>query len=124
MNRNENECHLAAAELNEFISRHAGRGYKVERVNRLRGGAQKAVYKIECFGGAAFILYVWDLAVNYFREETLEADPLTRSYASGRFKANAEFLQRHGIGTPAVFHVEYAGERYPFDFALAEYAGE
>jgi hypothetical protein len=115
------DCHLTKSDLNELLGKYAGTGYTVSQVDRLRGGAQKVVYKVECDGGAAFILYVWDLAMNYFQEERKNDDPLEESYGCGLFEENTRFLQRLGVRSPEVLHIERAGERYAFDFALVEY---
>ncbi|QYR24385.1 aminoglycoside phosphotransferase family protein [Paenibacillus sp. sptzw28] len=88
---------------------------------KMRGGAQKVVYKLECTEGLAFILYVWDLSMNYFEQEKRENGETEESYGSRQFEANTELLTRLGIRTPAIYYINHERDRYPFDFAIVEY---
>ncbi|WP_141500089.1 phosphotransferase [Paenibacillus luteus] len=98
-----------------------GSDYRIQRVVNRHGGAQKVVYKIECTNGFVCMLYIWDMASNYFQEE-IEAEPEDeRSFGSGRFEANHAFLCQHGIRTPALYYLNKERHRYAFDYAVVEY---
>ncbi|WP_028612057.1 phosphotransferase family protein [Paenibacillus harenae] len=99
-----------------------GTGYFIENVSKMHGGAQKAVYKVDCTNGFCCVLYVWDLAVNFFQEEVRKnEDIIERSYGADLFKLNNEYLTQQGIGTPTLYDLNTERNRYPFDYALVEY---
>ncbi len=114
-------CHLDKADLQDYISRVFGSSYFVARVSRMHGGAQKVVYKIECSNGFSCVLYVWDLSMNYFKEEKANEDINEQSYGSHLFELNNRYLTQHGIQTPALYDLNKAKDRYSFDYALVEY---
>lgn len=113
--------HLDPADLQEYIRDVLGTGYSVAEVSRMHGGAQKVVYKIGCSNGFSCVMYVWDLSMNYFQEETVDQDSGQRSFGSDLFEHNNKYLTQKGIRTPSLYDVNKARNRYPFDYALAEY---
>lgn len=114
-------CHLDEADIQDHIAKVFGTGYVVANVTKMHGGAQKVVYKIDCRNGFACVLYVWDLATNYFQEEIAKEDMHERSFGGHSFNINNRFLREHGIQTPALYDLNTERTRYPFDYALVEY---
>jgi len=114
-------CHLDPADLQDHIRKVLGTGYIVANVSRMHGGAQKVVYKIDCGNGFSCVLYVWDLSMNYFQEETARQEPSEQSYGSGLFQINNAYLTQQGIRTPSLYDLNNERNRYPFDYALVEY---
>lgn len=114
-------CHLDQADLQDYMRTVFGTGYSAARVSKMHGGAQKVVYKIECSNGFICVLYVWDLSMNYFKEDIVKDDLDEQSYGSHLFEINNEYLIQHGIKTPALYDLNKERTRYPFDYALVEY---
>ncbi|WP_091176847.1 phosphotransferase [Paenibacillus sp. 1_12] len=98
-----------------------GTGYFIISVSKMHGGAQKVVYKIDCSNGFSCVLYVWDLSMNYFKEEIANEDINEQSYGSDLFELNNKYLTQHGIQTPSLYDLNKERNRYPFDYALVEY---
>jgi hypothetical protein len=117
----EYQCHIRFEDLEQLLKEIFGSGNKIQRVANRHGGAQKVVYKIECTNGFVCMLYVWDMASNYFQEEIEAVPEDERSFGSGRFEANHAFLCRHGIRTPALYYLNKERNRYAFDYAIVEY---
>lgn len=117
----EDVCHLKRSDLQEEMRRLFGSACLIARVERMSGGAQKAVYKVECADGFACVLYVWDLGVNYFREDLQVMEPEAWSYGSELFETNHHELTRLGVRTPGLYSLNRKKDRYPFDYALVEY---
>ncbi|WP_160032480.1 phosphotransferase [Paenibacillus sp. An7] len=87
----------------------------------MHGGAQKVVYKINCSNGFSFVLYVWDLSMNYFKEDIVNNDIYQQSYGSSLFELNNNYLIQNGIQTPSLYELNKDRTRYPFDYAMVEY---
>jgi hypothetical protein len=114
-------CHLNQADLQEYVRKVFGTGYLVSNVSNMHGGAQKVVYKIKCSNGFSCVLYVWDLAMNYFQEEIESEGVNQQSYGGDLFALNNKYLTQLGIQTPALYDLNKSRNRYPFDYALVEY---
>ncbi|GIP35662.1 aminoglycoside phosphotransferase [Paenibacillus sp. J2TS4] len=114
-------CHIAQADLQEYVRKVFGASYVVDTVTKMRGGAQKMVYKIDCSNSFSCVLYVWDLSMNYFEEEIANQDINEQSYGSSLFEINNKFLIQHGIQTPFLYDLNKERNHYPFDYALVEY---
>lgn len=114
-------CHLDQADLQEYMGKVFGAGYLVAGIAKMHGGAQKVVYKIDCSNGFSCVLYVWDLAMNYFQEEKANEDINEQSYGGDLFELNNKYLTQQGILTPALYDLNKERSRYPFDYALVEY---
>ncbi|MEK4516569.1 phosphotransferase [Paenibacillus sp. FSL H8-0122] len=99
-----------------------GTRYTVAKVSKMEGGAQKVVYKLDFSNGFSCILYVWDLAMNYFQEEIVNHNIHAESYGSELFESNNRFLTEHAIRTPLLYDLNRDRDRYDFDYALVEYA--
>nr|WP_238403663.1 phosphotransferase [Paenibacillus paridis] len=117
----EYPCHIRFEDLQQLIMEMFGSDYRILRAVNRHGGAQKVVYKIECTNGFVCMLYVWDMASNYFQEEIEAVPEDERSFGSGLFEANHAFLGRHGIRTPALYYLNKERNRYAFDYAVVEY---
>lgn len=61
--------HLDPDALQKYMSKVFGSSYLVSSVSRMQGGAQKVVYKVDCANGFSCVLYVWDLAMNFFNKK-------------------------------------------------------
>lgn len=114
-------CHLDAAVLQEYVKKVFGNSYSVTKFSKLEGGAQKVVYKLDCTGGFSCILYVWDLTMNYFREEIITDQMHAQSYGSEYFEKNNRYLIEHSIRTPLLYDMNRNRDQYDFDYALVEY---
>jgi hypothetical protein len=117
----ESTCHLDPADLQAYMGKVFGTGYLVASVSKMQGGAQKVVYKIDCSNRFSCVLYVWDLAMNYFQEEKANEDINEQSYGGDLFELNSKYLTQQGVRTPALYDLNKERNRYPFDFALVEY---
>lgn len=108
--------------MQEYVEKVFGTRYTVAKVSKMEGGAQKVVYKLDCSNGFSCILYVWDLAMNYFQEEIVNHNIHAESYGSELFESNNRFLTEHAIRTPLLYDMNRDRDRYDFDYALVEYA--
>ncbi|NJJ42010.1 phosphotransferase [Paenibacillus apii] len=115
--------HLLQGKLAVWVERIFGRGYHPEEAVQLRGGAQKVVYSVCCSNGFRFVLYVWDVRLNYFREELeQEEQPEPISGFGGRqFQTVNAFLRKLQIRTPELYHFEPGSLKGEVDFAFVEY---
>ncbi|MBM7563162.1 phosphotransferase family protein [Paenibacillus sacheonensis] len=114
--------HLRPQDLESFAKQAFGTGYRPVKTERLYGGAQKVIYKVDFANGFACLLYVWDLSQNYFQEEIEDADaPSWNSYGANLFAANQAFLKQNGIRTAALYAMNRERTQYPFDYAFVEF---
>lgn len=114
-------CHLETAYLQEYVKQIFGNNYSVTKVSKMEGGAQKVVYKLDFTRGFSCILYVWDLTMNYFREEIITDQINAQSYGSGLFEVNNRYFIEHSIRTPLLYNMNRSKVQYDFDYALVEY---
>ncbi|SEL79085.1 Phosphotransferase enzyme family protein [Paenibacillus sp. OK003] len=114
-------CHLDSASLQEYMETVFGMSYVVSNVTKMHGGAQKVVYKVDCTNGFSSVLYVWDLAMNYFKEEIENNNINAKSFGSELFELNNRYFIEHSIRTPALYDLNKERDRYTFDYALVEY---
>lgn len=73
-------CHISESHLTHYAKQVFGSGYVLSQVTRVSGGAQKVVYRLDFLNGFSCMLYVWDLSMNYFREEIENSANDMRSY--------------------------------------------
>ncbi|MEO3948052.1 hypothetical protein [Gorillibacterium sp. CAU 1737] len=102
--------HLLEGKLGGWVEKIFGRGYHPEEAVQLRGGAQKVVYLVRCSNGFRFILYVWDLQLNYFREELEQeerSEPI--GYGGKPFQTVNACLRDLQVRTPELYHFEPGG---------------
>ncbi len=114
-------CHMDKTDLQNYTWKVFGAGYFVSNVSKMHGGAQKVVYKIDFSNGFSCVLYIWDLTLNYFKEEISGDEIHQQSYGSHYFELNNTFLTKQGIRTPALYDMNTERCLYPFDYALVEY---
>lgn len=114
---------LLQGELGNWVEQVFGGDYHPEEAVQMHGGAQKVVYLIRCSNGFRFILYVWDLQSNYFREEIerQEPDKPISGYGGKQFQAAHDCLRQLQVPTPELYHFEAAGLRCKDEFAFVEY---
>ncbi|OZB98459.1 phosphotransferase family protein [Paenibacillus sp. XY044] len=113
-------CHISESDLTHYTKQVFGSDYAIRAVTRLNGGAQKVVYKLHFQNGFACMLYVWDLTMNYFREEIEHSGTDMWSYGADFFGANNRLLTQLGIATPEMYDLNQQRQRYAFDYALVE----
>ncbi|MBB3126419.1 hypothetical protein FHS19_001073 [Paenibacillus rhizosphaerae] len=113
-------CHISESDLTDYANRVFGSGYAISRITRLNGGAQKVVYQLDFLNGFSCMLYVWDLSMNYFREEIEDSDHDMRSYGADLFDENNRILTQLGIPTPELYDLNQEHREYAFDYALVE----
>ncbi|WP_336785346.1 phosphotransferase family protein [Paenibacillus sp. MMO-177] len=118
--------HLLIQDLENYLNRAVLAERKVKTVNRLHGGAQKAVYKVSCDDGFTCILYVWDPSENFIlRDDTIESrlKTLGASFGAELFEYNHKYMSQLGVSLPNVLCVDRTKSSYPFDFAIVEDVG-
>lgn len=114
---------LLQGKLGDWTERIFGTGYHPEEANQMHGGAQKAVYTVRCSNGFRFVLYVWDVRMNYFREELeqKEAAEAMSGYGGEPFRTVNEFMEKLQVRTPKLYHFESGATTGDADFAFVEY---
>lgn len=114
--------HISQADLEEHIREIAGTRYRLKDISRISdGGAQKAVYKLNCTEGLCLILFVWDLSANYFERDLREGGVTDASYGALQFETNTHLLSQIGVRVPVIRYINRERKRYPFDYAIVEY---
>ncbi|SET05938.1 phosphotransferase [Paenibacillus sp. NFR01] len=115
--------HLLEGRLEDWTERVFGQGYHPEEAKAVSGGAQKLVYQIRCSNGFRFMLYVWDMRLNYFREELEqeEAPGPISGYGGKKFQTVNAYLRKLQVGTPELYHFEAGSRPEEADFAFVEY---
>lgn len=113
--------HLEQNDLQQYVKKILGDEYSVATVTKMHGGAQKVVYRIDCTNGFTCILYVWDMAMNYFKEEIERDTSGERSYGGDLFELNSKYLGQQGIQAPTLYDLNKDRDRYAFDYALVEF---
>lgn len=114
---------LLQGKLGDWTERIFGTGYHPEEANQMHGGAQKAVYTVRCSNGFRFVLYVWDVRMNYFREELEQkkAAEAMSGYGGEPFRTVNEFMEKLQVRTPKLYHFESGATTGDADFAFVEY---
>ncbi|MFF9377053.1 phosphotransferase family protein [Streptomyces griseoluteus] len=101
------------SELRRLVRDGLGPGCRVTRVERLRGGSKKGVYRLTLTGAGAppsVIAYSWAPQENYW-----PSVPTSHAFGLAPFLSAHHTLRAAGVRTP---HVLYASE--PADLALVE----
>ncbi|WP_297423865.1 hypothetical protein [Clostridium sp.] len=114
------DYHIEVVYLQKILCKSLGQDYKILKIIRLYGGAQKVTYKIECNKGFFSILYIWDNSMNYFNCKINDND-IFESSGADLFELNNKFLTQNGIRTPKIYYIDRSKKDYSFDFALVEY---
>ncbi|MFC5648286.1 phosphotransferase [Paenibacillus solisilvae] len=120
MVRNEG-CPIERNYLSQCMQDAFGRSHRIASLSNFHGGAQKTVFRVTCEDGFQFVLYIWDMANNYFQEEIQAASDHQESFGAELFENNNRFLLQQGIKTPALYYMNKERSVYANDFAFVEY---
>jgi len=98
---------------------------RLARVDRLRGGSKKGVYRLAFDDASSAVSYVWDESENYWPASPGEApgdgaDLLADASGSDLFEASQARLSALGVRTPRVYLLDRSRTAYPADIALVE----
>ncbi|MCW2503772.1 MAG: hypothetical protein JWO79_2056, partial [Actinomycetia bacterium] len=89
-------------------------GEAPDRVDRLRGGSKKGVYRLTCRDARSAILYLWHPDEDYWPGGSTGASGLAE------FTRAHEHLAGIGVRTPRVHSADGSRTAIPADFALVE----
>ena len=109
---------ISLEKLQNIVSNTFGDDYIIHNSERLLGGAQKHVYKVQCKNKFEFILYIWHKDTTYF-EDTDEYGFTSNSAAL--FEENNTFMLRHGISIPKMYFMDKTKKEHEFEFAMVEF---
>lgn len=115
----------ARDDLAAVVAAGLGPGRRLDRVQRLRGGSKKGVYRLGLSGGDSVIAYLWNETENYWPSRPDGSgggpgDPFTDANGSGLFETAGILLAGLGVRTPRVYALDRSRAVYPSDFALVE----
>jgi hypothetical protein len=80
---------------------------RLTRIERLRGGSKKGVYRVRLADGGTAIEYVWSSAENYWPARAdPDAEPFGEASGAALFAAAVEELGRSGVRTPDVLWLD------------------
>jgi len=105
-------------ELQKVAHNIFGNEYSIHNSERLLGGAQKHVYKVQCKNKFVFVLYIWHKDTTYFEDS--DAYGFTSSSAE-LFEVNSTFMIDNGINTPRLYFMDRTKKEHDFEYALVEY---
>jgi hypothetical protein len=102
-----------------------GAGRRLGRVQRLRGGTKKGVYRLIFDDESTAVAYVWDPSENYWPAQQPgtgdeDTDPFADACGSAEFEGAHELLARLGVQTPQIYLLDRSRAVYPADIALVE----
>lgn len=63
--------HLVRSDLQQYIEKVFGNNHLITNVTKMHGGTEKIVYKIDCSNGFSCVLYLWDLTMNFSKDEVV-----------------------------------------------------
>jgi aminoglycoside phosphotransferase (APT) family kinase protein len=115
----------ARGDLAAVVTAGLGRGRRLDRVQRLRGGSKKGVYRLGLSTGDTVIAYIWGDTENYWPARPDGSgggpgDPFTDASGSELFETASTLLGGLGIRTPQVYALDRSRAVHPSDFALVE----
>ncbi|QIQ06334.1 phosphotransferase family protein [Streptomyces liangshanensis] len=101
-----------------------GPGRGPVRVDRLRGGSKKGVYRLTFDDASSVVLYSWAASENYWPARAgapdAREDPFSDATGYGLFVAAHRALTDLGVRAPRVHLADNGGELFPADFAVVE----
>ncbi|WP_446040605.1 phosphotransferase [Streptomyces sp. SID1121] len=104
-----------------------GSGRGPVRVDRLRGGSKKGVYRLTFGDASSAVLYSWAASENYWPERAGSPDgredhedPFSDATGHDLFVAAHRALTDLGVRAPRIHLADDSGELFPADFALVE----
>jgi len=110
--------YLKADKLQRVVGDIFGDEYIIQNSERLLGGAQKHVYKVQCKNNFAFVLYIWNKDTTYFEDS--DACGFTSNSAE-LFEANSTFMTDNEINTPKLYFMDRTKKEHDFEYAIVEY---
>ncbi|MFJ7134412.1 phosphotransferase [Streptomyces fungicidicus] len=110
--------------LSGIVPEALGAGVRVVRVDRLRGGSKKGVYRVHTSGSraASVIVYSWAEAEDFWpaAEAVDPAHPFVHASGLAPFLAAQRRLDGLGVRVPGVLLADDSRRRYPADVAVVE----
>jgi Phosphotransferase enzyme family len=116
---------LARDSLAAVVREAFGPGRRPGRVERLRGGTKKGVYRLFFDDESTAVAYVWDPAENYWPQQddapgAQHADPFADASGGDLFEAAQVLLAGLGVRTPRIYLLDRSQATYPAEIALVE----
>ncbi|HET9896988.1 MAG TPA: phosphotransferase [Streptosporangiaceae bacterium] len=107
--------------LREALGRHR----QLSKVERLRGGSKKGVYRATFDDDVSAIVYIWGAAEDYWSGSAATAsrdrtDPLSHASGLDLFETAQARLDFLGVRTPRLYLADRSQEYYPADVAVVE----
>lgn len=99
-------------ELAGLVREAFGADRRLDRVDRLRGGSSKGVYRLTFERGPSVVLYVWAADENFWDHRPNEGARM--------FQAAHARLNDIGVRVPKVYHVDGSARHYPGEVAFVE----
>jgi hypothetical protein len=92
------------------------------RLQRLRGGSKKGVYRLVFDDGSTAVVYVWDPAENYWPAppDATDADPFSAASGLDLFRTSREALTAAGVRTPRIYLADDDQSWLAADIAVVE----
>ena len=100
-----------------------GGGRRLERIERLRGGTSKGVYRLTMDDVTTAIAYLWEASENYWPATEWDgnlADPFSPAAGFDLFEAARTRLDALGLRVPALYLGDRDRTYYPADLAIIE----
>ncbi len=100
-----------------------GTDRRLDRLDRLRGGSKKGVYRLGLDDGSTAIAYVWDDSENYWSHldgDDDRSDPFSAASGLDLFSASHERLGSAGLRVPELYLLDSSRSQYRFDVAVVE----
>jgi len=114
------KCLMDLREVSLNAKKVFGESYKVEKIDRLYGGAQKGTYKVKCINGFEFILYIWDEMTSYFSKYENKRD-IFRTRGADLFLSNHRIFEINKVPVQNLYHIDMTKKEYDFDYAFVKY---
>lgn len=137
---------LGVGDLAGVVHAAFGNRRQIRRVDRLRGGSKKGVYRLTFDDASTAVSYVWDPSENYWPARPAggdsapglssapggdfapsggsapgagaAADPFADASGADLFEASQALLARLGVRTPQVYLLDRTRSRFPADVAV------
>lgn len=110
-------------DLDDVARAALGGRYRLTRVERLRGGSKKGVYRLVLGDDSTAIAYVWDDTENYWPATQADgnlADPFSPASGIALLEAANRRLGELGVRTPRILLADRSRRYYPADIAVVE----
>lgn len=109
--------------IERLCSAAFGRAVQPERVERLRGGTKKGVFRVTTTTGASAVLYVWHEDEDWWSgspDPAADVEPFTAGNGMALLTSAHEQLSAADVRVPAVLHAEHRGTGLSADCAVVE----